>query len=914
MKFILSLLFFCLSVPAWADLLPVVVSQKVIQANFNQPTDITLNAKGEILVLDGAENRILKLSSSGLLLQEIKKEASEDEDDDEASLLFSKPMGMVSAGENILVADTGYHRIAILNQKGLTIGSISNWGHNQNEKITYSEPIALAYRDDIIYWSDRANHRVCRNRLSSGELLGCFGERGEGEGQFQFPFQIAIDRDDYLHVVDVLNARVQVFDKKGRFFSQVSRFGVNEGELFRPNGIAFDDQNILYVSDAYYGTISLFKNGRFIDKLRQADGSLVQFKTPTSLHWHKQQLYIVDAADSRVIILNLGQREADKSQKKSAHRAEMSQKNCVTCHLSWVPDAPKPPLDKQGVLPVASFHMCYSCHHGAVLDSRLQILHNGQHPTLYDAEEDKVSLEDRLNRKEKLPEEFPLTQDKQMTCTSCHTPHNSDNDQESLYNHENAWMRTSNRGGDLCEQCHETKVEGARERDPKKRGINHPLSIRLDAPPSDNDQGYATEEELHEGLPDHLQRAGGGLGYRAQLICQSCHQVHGGETNDMLIVTPDKGDICANCHPRQYSKDEKDARKKGIHPVNVELEEPIDREGEEIKEVTCDSCHKVHDGSIGTALLPNKAKVSEDICIDCHERHHADDKEDALKKGVHPMNVKLDDPVTIAGKKIKTMTCLSCHSIHEGEKNTPALLEDHHDGQLCRHCHDDKQAMVGTDHDLRITAKKKQNHFEELPKKSGVCGTCHTMHKGKGKLPHLFAAEIVKATPLKPGDQAEKIDHSDFKEDQLCLNCHQKDGIAEEKAIKHFSHPYKDMVLRSDKDVMPLLMDNDEVQKVSEFGQIACITCHEAHMWEPKDPKQKVLDKIKKKAGKKRAESVKLSTNKDNLEGNAHNSYLRTKGIKDTFCMDCHSLETLPKYKYFHDEKTVRDIGVDYLK
>ena len=91
-------------------------------------------------------------------------------------------------------------------------------------------------------------------------------------------------------------------------------------------------------------------------------------------------------------------------------------------------------------------------------------------------------------------------------------------------------------------------------------------------------------------------------------------------------------------------------------------------------------------------------------------------------------------------------------------------------------------------------------------------------------------------------------------------------------------------------------------EQIAELGAIACITCHEPHSWEPlKDPEEKkhpVLDYKKQ----------------ENLDGDIMNSFLRHKGVAGTFCVDCHGIEALPKYKYYHHKDKVRGIGVDYLK
>jgi DNA-binding beta-propeller fold protein YncE len=56
---------------------------------------------------------------------------------------------------------------------------------------------------------------------------------GEMDGQFQYPYQMVFDRDGYLHVVDILNSRIQQFDKNGRFFATIGKFGTDKNALFR---------------------------------------------------------------------------------------------------------------------------------------------------------------------------------------------------------------------------------------------------------------------------------------------------------------------------------------------------------------------------------------------------------------------------------------------------------------------------------------------------------------------------------------------------------------------------------------------------------------------------------------------------------------------------------------------------------
>ena len=771
---IISLLLFVQS--AWAGL----VAEKMMSltGTANQPTDIAVAEDGRAYLLDGVNGRVLVFQSTGELDAIIRP-------DEKATL--NLPMGIAIAGDRFYIADSGNQRIAIFDLNG----------HFQRDIPLTAEPVSLQIEDDRLFWSDRKHHQICRTDLKRDDATHCWGKQGRMKGDFDYPFQLALDEQGYLHVVDVLNARVQQFDASGRFIFQMGGLGLSDGQLYRPNGLALAPSGQLLVSDAYFGRVSLFRNGRFLGVLKSRAGEVLRFKVPVGLTVWRDRLYVVDAAQHRVEIFRLLESESEWAERRPIIAEERS---CISCHLSWAEAYQSTDLGLKQIPPVATLEMCYSCHHGVVIDSRRDIGQGEQHPDIHFPRDDQTE-----KSKDKVPEVFPLVAG-ELYCGSCHTPHNVAVEQKKQ--DTNPWLRVLDREGDLCQRCHASRVDSTLDSEHPPSGVNHPIGLYLKRPSSDEAKGYATAEALWQGLPNVLQ--GVKLGGQQQLICQSCHQMHGAQVAALL---------------------------------------PIDNQ---------DSA----------------------LCESCHQRHTAKDLNEARRKGIHPVNIELDEPVKVGDVEVKRITCLTCHTAHDGVKGTPSLRFEYRDGKLCSFCHEGFDAVAESDHDLRKTAKERENRFAELPKESGLCGGCHTLHRGDAVLPFLFAD---KKLPHQ-GD-----DHT-TQRDLLCLSCHRKEGSAEEAIVEHFTHPAADLVLRSPPEVMPLLLHDGTI---SEFGEIACITCHDPHRW--------------------RAKSEPVMPVMESVEGDVSNSFLRHQDLKGTFCIDCHGLESRLKYKYYHDE-LARDIGVDYLK
>ncbi len=797
---------FFFSQPVIADLTAKFVLS--IKAGLNQPTDTAISGNGDIYVLNGVEAQVIVFSENGKRKYAFGRPGKGRSE-------LNLPMAISIKNKQVFIADTGNARISVFDLQGKFVRQIKL----KSEKPTSNPvaPVSLLIMDNKIIWSDRQNHQLCASKIDNGKTLKCWGGKGEADGQFNYPYQLASDDQDYIFAVDVLNARVQAFSPKAKHFMNTGRFGVNTmGSLFRPNGLVLTEDNQLLVSDAYLGSISVYKNGRALGLLTDSNAENLFFKSPTSLTLHKNKLYVTDTLNNSIEVFKLNATESDISNKKSIAKPQpgSSQKNCNICHISWADNYVAQNQENIQVTPVAHQGMCYSCHHGVIIDSRKSIGQKQQHPDVHhrrDKDNNNKKADDK--DKDKIPDEFPLSsalaaKNKELYCGSCHTPHKFEtNINDSLDGkHNNSWMRESNNSGEICQRCHKSKLDHVQHKKRATRGINHPVGIYLkQADSTKNNKLYAKDKNLHKGLPVDLINAGASLNNNQQMICQTCHKVHGADEQQLTVIQSSDAEIC----------------------------------------------------------------------VQCHQRHEAKDLESAHKKGVHPVNIKLEDPVKINNREIKFVNCLSCHSAHNGKADTALLIIDNKNGELCNVCHEDYNRLVNTDHDLRVSANKSKNKYEKTPEHTGACGTCHSMHQAEDNKLALDAT--VKSIY--------KGEEKPLQRDQICLNCHRKDGTADKSQIKYFSHPVKDIILRSDKNNMPLL---DKNNVISEFGEIGCITCHNPHRW----------------SAHKNIEEQVINTGKPekNDSGNVLSSFLRNKEIQNSFCKNCHGIETKIKYKYYHLE------------
>lgn len=148
---------------------------------------------------------------------------------------------------NKYVADYGYHAIIKYDATG---EYVTHWDLFNPIEIAVdgsSDQVYVARVTDEVHIFD-----------DNGNPLHTFGSSGSGDGEFDRIRDIAVD-DTYIYVADLLNHRVQIFNKSDRsFLTSVGGHGTGNGQLNNPSGLAVGSDRQLYVADAYNGRIQLF--------------------------------------------------------------------------------------------------------------------------------------------------------------------------------------------------------------------------------------------------------------------------------------------------------------------------------------------------------------------------------------------------------------------------------------------------------------------------------------------------------------------------------------------------------------------------------------------------------------------------------------------------------------------------------
>ncbi len=293
----LVLLLFCVAAPVHAIRLVTVRHLFDLTAQLRQPSDVAVSAEGRIYVVDGVNNRVCMFDPQGRPAGSFGKAGS-------GRGAFASPLGIALDGAGrVYVADSGNHRIQIFSSRGRFLAAMDA---PPSEKGKPADPTDVAVDDHRrrCYVVDNDNHRILVYDLATRRLKTTYGTPGTGKRNFRYPFLMALDREQYLYIVDVINTRVQVLNPEGLFVSFIGGWGVEKGEFFRPKGVAVDRDGRVFVSDSYMGVIQVFDSATSEFTAAVGDmgkGTVKKFRTPVGLFIdHRNRLYVVEMFADRV--------------------------------------------------------------------------------------------------------------------------------------------------------------------------------------------------------------------------------------------------------------------------------------------------------------------------------------------------------------------------------------------------------------------------------------------------------------------------------------------------------------------------------------------------------------------------------------------------------------------------------------
>jgi predicted CXXCH cytochrome family protein len=559
--------------------------------------------------------------------------------------------------------------------------------------------------------------------------------------------------------------------------------------------------------------------------------------------------------------------------------------------------------------------ICQTCHavHGAD-GSNLTIMDNRQSALCMACHRQRAIVGTLHDVRKTMPEEKNMRGQSVSgsgPCSACHVPHQSGG--------YKLWARKrppGNPASQVCLDCHtgapESKIKGIGR-------YSHPIDVRA-VPRA---LGKTAAAPLPTKLPAFSP---GGFHQTAGSIqCATCHDAHqwnpddpdekggpniaGDASNSFLRMPAVRSSaLCTACH-----QDKRQLLAFDHNLVRTAPEAKNSRGETAAVSGPCGACHRVHNSAdkrlwVRAALRDNGRAPT--YCTGCHAPNGAA-KAKQVGKHDHPVNVELKGrdippagrvveklPLYNAGGGVEggdRMTCRTCHDPHiwsaagnaagsAGATADAALKNIEGDArasflravaspnpELCVVCHEDTAVLVGTDHDLFVTAPAAKNQLGQTVAHSGQCGVCHAAHNSpKERL--LWA---------RTDGPVEKDQHP---MNSLCTGCHSKGGPAEEKIPPVATHP-KGMLINNILTITHrptgyIKLFNDR-WKEARAGDLSCSSCHSFYQWDHR---------------------VRNPGPGKNVEGNADTSFLRASS-GNLVCTDCHGETAIWRYLYFHSLK-----------
>ena len=306
--------------------------EKKLPYKLNEPTDIALNARGEIYVLDANDGLIKVYGGNGKYLKHLPKDGKPaafslgqegiyiaDKDtltvqrydfNDKLTYSFGakgegrglfKSITGVAAGMSgqVFVGDGKKGIINIFQaETAAHLESLPKAASRISVRIDATVPVQLTKMvwngKDTLYGVDAENKSIVpiRNGIASTEL----------KIEDVTPLAVAVDKSGALWVLDKGNRRVVKLDDAGAIIAKIGSKGSDKGQLDDPTDIAIAANNDIYIADRGNNWVQVFNSdGGFVRVItKSATGKLEE---PIAIALDSQEnLYVLDKGRNQISV------------------------------------------------------------------------------------------------------------------------------------------------------------------------------------------------------------------------------------------------------------------------------------------------------------------------------------------------------------------------------------------------------------------------------------------------------------------------------------------------------------------------------------------------------------------------------------------------------------------------------------
>ncbi|UCF63531.1 MAG: NHL repeat-containing protein [bacterium] len=225
-------------------------------------TAIDLDSEGNLYILDGGRNRLLKYSGNGQLMKEIGGFGSSQD-------RFNDPRDLdAHLTLNIYVADYNNDRIVLLDTH---LNYLNEFKSLSDDLFFFEMPLSVAVNNqyDLFILEDLNKRIVKYDRFNQPSAQ--FGKASENLGQLLGPAQVAMGSKNELFISDPIAKSVIVFDYLGNFLNEISH-----PDFIEPRGIDVSLQEQLLIADQKGKKVYFYKtNGKLLDILDLAPYNIV---------------------------------------------------------------------------------------------------------------------------------------------------------------------------------------------------------------------------------------------------------------------------------------------------------------------------------------------------------------------------------------------------------------------------------------------------------------------------------------------------------------------------------------------------------------------------------------------------------------------------------------------------------------